>query len=139
MIDVRRVNHIGLRVRDLDTARAFYEKLGFEFVVGPVGPEPVAIVTHPGGVEINFILNATDDGPPTNVLMDETRKPTGYTHVALEVPDLAAVMVELEHLGIPVSGGPIDVGVGRMAFVRDPDLNVIEFHEPRPGGDITVG
>ena len=39
------IAHVGIRVHDLDRSRAFYELLGFEFVVGPVGPEPVAILT----------------------------------------------------------------------------------------------
>ena len=37
--------------------RENYEKLGFEFIAGPVGPEPVAIMEHPSGININFILN----------------------------------------------------------------------------------
>jgi len=53
----------------LARSRAFYSKLGFEFVVGPVGPEPVAIMKHPAGVEVNFILNANVAEAP-NVLMD---------------------------------------------------------------------
>ena len=44
------IAHVGIRVHDLDRARAFYERLGFEFVVGPVGPEPVAILSHPSGL-----------------------------------------------------------------------------------------
>ena len=44
------IAHVGIRVRDLDTARRFYELVGFEFVVGPVGPEPVAILDHPKNV-----------------------------------------------------------------------------------------
>ena len=28
---IKRINHVGLRVRDLEAPRAFYEKLGFEF------------------------------------------------------------------------------------------------------------
>ena len=47
--------HVGIRVHDLARSRAFYEKLGFAFVVGPIGPEPVAILRHPTGVEINLI------------------------------------------------------------------------------------
>ena len=53
MKQITRINHVGLRVRDLALARAFYEKLGFEFLGGPIGPEPVAIVEHPSGVNIN--------------------------------------------------------------------------------------
>lgn len=33
---ITRINHVGLRVRDLALARAFYEKLGFEFLGGPM-------------------------------------------------------------------------------------------------------
>ena len=58
MKEITRINHIGMRVTELDAARAFYEKLGFEFIIGPIGPEPVAIMEHPSGVNINFILNA---------------------------------------------------------------------------------
>ena len=55
------VAHIGIRVRELARARRFYELLGFDFVVGPVGPEPVAILEHPSGVVINLILNGSPD------------------------------------------------------------------------------
>jgi len=60
MEQITRLNHVGLRVRDMNVARKFYEKLGFQFLAGPVGPEPVAIVEHPSGVNINLILNASD-------------------------------------------------------------------------------
>ncbi len=134
-MDIQGINHVGIRVRDLATTRQFYEQLGFEFVVGPVGPEPVAIMRHPGGVVINFILNATEDLPADNPLMDREDKPTGYTHVALEVPDLDAAREELDRLGIEVSGGPIDVGDARFLFIRDPDLNVLELNQPHAPGD----
>ena len=57
MKEITRINHVGLRVSDLAITRDFYEKLGFEFIVGPVGLEPVAIMEHASGVNINFILN----------------------------------------------------------------------------------
>lgn len=133
-MDVQRINHIGIRVRDLAATREFYERLGFEFVVGPVGPEPVAIMRHPCGVVLNFVLNATDEHGADNVLMDRDAKPTGYTHMALEVRDLDAVCDELIRLGIPLSGGPIAVEGARFVFIRDPDSNVVEFNQPgKPG------
>ena len=116
------VSHVGVRVHDLARSRAFYEKLGFEFVVGPVGPEPVAILRHPAGVEINLILNAASESAP-NILMDVPEKHSGYTHVALSVTSVAAVRALLEREGIPVSGVRGQVAV----FVRDPDRNVIEL------------
>ena len=133
-MDIQRINHVGIRVRDLAATRTFYEQLGFEFVAGPVGPEPVAIMKHPGGVVLNFILNATDNQPADNILMDRDAKLTGYTHMALEVPDLDAARDELNRLGIPLSGGPIDVGEARFMFIRDPDLNVVELNQPKAAG-----
>ena len=130
MKEITRLNHIGIRVSNLDKSRKFYEKIGFEFIVGPVGPEPVAIMEHPSGININFILNANQEGVE-NVLMDIPLKHTGYTHMALEVTDLESVKAQLESKNIAITGGPITLPDGAtFIFVRDPDSNVIEFHKP---------
>jgi lactoylglutathione lyase len=129
MNQITRINHVGLRVRDLDVTRAFYGKLGFEFLVGPVGPEPVAVMEHPSGVNINFILNANEQAAPNNLLMDVPEKHTGFTHIALEVTDLAAIEQQLDELGIEITGR-VEFEGARFCFVRDPDANVIEFHQP---------
>ena len=39
---------------------------------------------HPSGVNVNFILNASDF-PGNDLLMDVPEKYTGFTHIALEV------------------------------------------------------
>jgi len=128
--EITRLNHIGIRVSNLDKAREFYEKIGFEFIVGPIGPEPVAIMEHPSGININFILNASQEGVE-NVLMDISLKHTGYTHMALEVTNLESVKSQLDSKNIAITGGPITLPDGAtFIFVRDPDSNVIEFHKP---------
>jgi len=130
MKEIQRINHIGLRVTNLEKSRSFYEKLGFIFLVGPIGPEPVAIMEHPSGVNINFILNSNDK-ETLNVLMDVADKHTGYTHVALEINDLESVQKQLAELGYPITEGPIVTPEGaQFIFIRDPDSNVIEFHLP---------
>lgn len=73
MLEITRINHVGIRVSNLQVTRDFYEKLGFEFIMGPVGPEPVAIMEHPSGVNINFILNANSSSS-VNQLMDISEK-----------------------------------------------------------------
>ncbi len=125
---ITRINHIGLRVSNFEVARDFYAQLGFKYITGPGGPEPVAIVEHPCGININFILNSTQDNK-VNQLMDVTTKHTGYTHVALEVTDAQQVITELASLGIKLSGGPMHHPTGTSFFIRDPDQNVIEFIE----------
>ncbi len=129
MKQITRINHLGLRVRDLAIARSFYEKLGFEFLGGPLGPEPVAIVEHPSGVNINFILNASPGASPTNLLMDEQEKHTGFTHIALEITNVAAVKQQLDDHGIAITEF-VEFDGAAFFFVRDPDGNVIEFNKP---------
>jgi len=127
--EITGVNHLGLRVQSLEQSRAFYEKLGFVFIVGPIGPEPVAIMIHPSGVNINFILNA-NSAIPHNILMDIPEKHTGYTHIALTVSNIESVQRFLKNEKIIISEGPITLANGAvMLFVRDPDKNVIEFHQ----------
>ena len=129
MNEILGINHIGIRVTRLERARSFYEQLGFVFVAGPIGPEPVAIMKHPSGVVINFILNA-DSGVADNVLMDIPQKHPGYTHMALDVSDIEAVETQLNNLGIRITEGPVTLPDGGvMLFIRDQDNNVIEFHK----------
>jgi len=126
---IKGINHIGIRVADLDVSRDFYAQLGFEFIIGPIGPEPIAIMEHPCGVNINFILNA-NSGVTHNVLMDIPEKHPGYTHIALDVKDIDQVQSYIESLNIPITEGPITLPDGGiMFFIRDPDKNVIEFHQ----------
>lgn len=130
MKEIIRINHVGLRVSSLDVSRAFYEQLGFVFIVGPVGPEPVAVMEHPSGININFILNASAK-TTKNMLMDVPEKYAGYTHIALEITDLDSVQEKLRKMNIPITEGPIVVPDGAtLIFIRDPDENVIEFHKP---------
>ncbi|MDQ6994468.1 MAG: VOC family protein [Mariprofundaceae bacterium] len=130
MNEITAIDHVGIRVFNLDLARAFYEKLGFIFITGPVGPEPVAIMRHPCGIVINFILNAVES-PRKNILMDIDEKHAGYTHIALHVTDLNAIQSTLNTLDIVITEGPIHFGenFGSSLFIRDQDNNVIEFHQ----------
>ena len=129
MKEITGINHIGLRVRDMDVSRDFYEQLGFKFIVGPVGPEPVAIVEHPGGVNFNLILNGSDAAPADNILMDVPMKYPGYTHIALEISDAESMAAKITAIGIVITE-KVEYEGARFFFIRDPDNNVIEFHQP---------
>jgi lactoylglutathione lyase len=118
-IAIDRVDHIGIRVRDLDRALAFYGVLGFELHHK---------VTF-DAVEINLIVNANAGDPASNILMDVPDKYAGYTHVALRVASIADTLKALEAHGIKITQGPVKFGAdgGVSLFVRDPDRNVIEL------------
>jgi lactoylglutathione lyase len=128
-IPISGLAHIGIRVHDMERSVRFYELLGFEKTAGPVGPEPVAILEHPSGLELNLVLNAKLESEP-NILMDVPDKHPGITHFALLCADILEAKARLEQAGIPLSGGPIQFGPGAKGiFVRDPDRNVIELHQ----------
>lgn len=130
MLTLTRINHIGLRVSNYEITKAFYSRLGFEHISGPSGPEPVAIMIHSSGININFILNAQGK-EKHNILMEEAVKLTGYTHVALEVGDIQQTKETLVKLSIPLSGETLSHPTGDSVFIRDPDDNVIEFLAPK--------
>jgi lactoylglutathione lyase len=127
-IAIERVDHIGIRVRDLDRALAFYRVLGFT-LQHQVTFDAVAIIRNQAGVEINLIVNANAGDPARNILMDVGEKYAGYTHVALRVASVAATMAALKEAGIVITQGPVSFSDdGNVSvFVRDPDRNVIEL------------
>ena len=62
--------------------------------------------------------------------MDVPEKHTGFTHISLEITDRKAVERHLNEAGIPITE-TVDLPDGAVFFfVRDPDGNVIEFHQP---------
>lgn len=123
------IAHVGIRVHELDASRRFYELIGFDFVMGPVGPEPVVIMNHASGACINLVLNAAPQAQ-ANVLMDVPVKHPGYTHMALFVDDIEQMSALLEGAGYPITEGPVRFPDGTLAiFVRDPDGNVVEFDQ----------
>jgi lactoylglutathione lyase len=127
-IDIARVDHIGVRVRELDRALAFYRVLGFELLRRAEGDD-VAIIRNEHGVELNLVFNANAGDPAANVLMDMPEKFPGYTHIALRVGSIPATIAALKANGIAISQGPVSFGEeGHVSvFVRDPDRNVIEL------------
>jgi catechol 2,3-dioxygenase-like lactoylglutathione lyase family enzyme len=90
-IVIERVDHIGIRVRDLDRALNFYRLLGFDLLRRAEGDD-VAIIRNENGVELNLVFNANAGEPSANVLMDVPDKYPGYTHMALRVASIPATI-----------------------------------------------
>ena len=133
-IAIERVDHIGIRVRHLDRALAFYRVLGFELAHRAKGDD-VAIVRNEHGVELNLIFNANAGDPEANILMDVRDKFPGYTHMALRVASVPATLAALKANGIAITQGPVSFGEqGHVSvFVRDPDRNIIELRGREQG------
>ena len=101
-VAIERVDHIGIRVRDLDRALNFYRVLGFDLLRRAEGDD-VAIVRNGNGVELNLIFNANVGEPGTNVLMDVPEKFPGYTHMALRVGSIPAAIAALKANDIAIT------------------------------------
>ena len=127
-IDIERVDHIGIRVTELERALSFYQVLGFELLHKST-LDAVAINKNRHDVEINLIYNANDGNGGDNILMDVENKYPGFTHVALRVGSIKATIKALAENDIAITQGPVSFGLdGQLSlFVRDPDRNVIEL------------
>ena len=133
-VAIERVDHIGVRVRNLDRALAFYGVLGFVLVRRADGDD-VAIVRNENGIELNLVFNANAGDPAANILMDVQDKFPGYTHIALRVTSIPAMIAALKENGIAITQGPVSFGEsGEISvFVRDPDRNVLELRGREQG------
>jgi len=127
-IDIARVDHIGIRVRDLERAMKFYAMLGFR-LEWKAANDAVAVIRNGQDVELNLVYNANADAEGRNILMDVTEKYPGYTHVALRVASIKRAIEVLRENNVSITQGPVSFGRdGHVSvFVRDPDLNVVEL------------
>jgi catechol 2,3-dioxygenase-like lactoylglutathione lyase family enzyme len=132
------VNHIGLRVSDLERSIRFYGALGFEEsmamdvpddataqllqVPAPVGLRAVYLTNGPFVLEL-LAYEHHPAGPVERTMTD-----TGLTHLSIGVDDVAAAKVAAAGHGGEVVEAT-DVGVAVM--VRDPDGQLIELLDVR--------
>ncbi len=141
MAHVRRFDHVGITVSDLDTATAFFVGLGLEvegraFVEGefvdtatgsPGTRTHIVVLRTPGGgpgLELSsFVSPDHEPGSPTAMANE-----LGLRNVAFEVDDLQAAVDGLAADGYGLIGG---IGryenVWRMAYVRGPEGIIVSL------------
>jgi len=113
------VHHVGINVRDLDACRRFYvEKLGLVELERPDFGFPGAWL-QAGRQQVHLLQQASYVPAPSG------------QHFAFEVAGLDAAIADLRAAGVEVSDAFEIAGVGRQAFLRDPDGNGIELNEPK--------
>jgi len=130
-----RWEHVGLAVRDLDRAAAWYCRAfaltrTFAFRVDGARLAGVILESEEGWrIELLSRVGSTPGlraGSPIEAALTE-----GYGHIALRVADLDAAYRSLTYHGarIVVPPGPSPEGGIRMGWVSDPDGNLIELIE----------
>ena len=122
-----RILHTMLRVGDLDRAVRFYtDVLGMKVLRTTDRPErkyTLAFVGY-GSEREGAVLELT-----YNYGVDRYDLGTGFGHVAIEVPDVAAACESVRRKGGTVTreAGPVKGGTTVIAFVQDPDGYKIEL------------
>jgi methylmalonyl-CoA epimerase len=111
-----KIDHLGIAVRSLDTALAFYEKqLGF--AVGlreTVEREKVKVAMLPAGESRIELLEAT--GPDSVIAKFIDKRGEGLHHVAIKVPDLTSAVARLKSSGARLLNEP-QRGAGGHLYV----------------------
>jgi lactoylglutathione lyase len=124
-----RILHTMLRVGDLDRSIDFYTNvLGMRLLRRTERPEQrytLAFVGY-GDERTNAVLELT-----YNHGVDHYEIGTGYGHIAIDVPDVAAACDAVRAKGGVVTreAGPVKGGTTVIAFVQDPDGYKIELIE----------
>jgi catechol 2,3-dioxygenase-like lactoylglutathione lyase family enzyme len=127
---MHRLDHVALRVADLDRAITFYrDKIGLSLMFSEVDPEhheAFAFLELEGG---NLeLLQLLDDGNQPLPFTQPAPAPPWCPHVALGVADLDALMGTLAENGLALLKGPLEIpGKVRWLYLADPDNNVLEF------------
>ncbi len=110
------IDHLGVAVKSLAAARAFYENLGLT-VVGEetVETEQVRLAMVPVGETRIELLEATS--PESAIARFIAKRGEGLHHVALRVNDLAATVERLRKKGTRLISDDIKVGAGGHLYV----------------------
>ena len=135
MAAIRRFDHVGITVADLDTVAAFFVGLGFvvegrmfmegEFVDTVIGipnsrSEILTLVPPGGGTNLELSSFVSPDHEPGSPAAMSTE--LGLRNISFEVDDLQAIVDGLAADGYDLVGG---IGqyehIWRMAYVRGPE------------------
>ncbi len=127
-IQVKRIDHITLVVKDLEISRQFYvDVLGMVEVPRPnflfAGLWFAAGTTH-----VHLIREHAESGPAKVYVPDECTI-SRTRHFAFEVEDALAAKACLDSLEIPIVAGPKSRPDGpTQLYIFDPDDNLVELY-----------
>jgi LAO/AO transport system kinase len=111
-----RIDHLGIAVKSLDRALAFYENsLGLRSALREVVPqEKVTVAMLPLGDPRIELLQASEPGSVIDKFIE--KRGEGLHHIALKVPDLAAAVDRLKTSGARILNEP-RTGAGGHLYV----------------------
>ena len=110
------IDHLGIAVKSLASAKAIYEKLGLQ--VSPeevVEGERVRLVMVPVGESRLELLEPTSDDSVIAKFL--AKRGEGLHHVCLRVPDLPATVAKLKQDGVRLVSNEIKIGAGGHRYI----------------------
>ena len=118
-MNILKIDHIGIAVKNLAESSKFYEALGIKSTgVEEVAEQKVKVSFFPvGDSEIELLESTSPDGPIAKYI---EKNGEGMQHMALRVDDIEAALVELKARGIRLIDEKPRYGAGgaRIAFVH---------------------
>ncbi|MFZ0421015.1 MAG: methylmalonyl-CoA epimerase [Candidatus Sulfotelmatobacter sp.] len=110
------IDHLGIAVKSLGTAKSIYEKLGL--TLSPeetVEQEQVRVVMVPVGESRLELLEATSENSAIAKFI--SKRGEGLHHLCLRVPDLPAAVERLKKDGVRLVSEEIKTGAGGHKYV----------------------
>jgi glyoxylase I family protein len=144
-VAIKRVNHTGISVSDMERSLTFYrDLLGMELVfdsdLDDVAPLNAVVGMDKARGRVTW-LRADDktmielwqwNHPQGRPLPDDYRPADrGVTHFALEVDDVDELCERIVAAGLHANTKPLDLGLHKTTYVRGPDNEIIEILEDR--------
>ena len=118
-MELKRVDHVGIAVENLEESVKFYESLGFKATgYEVVAEQKVKVAFLPcGDSELELLESTEPDGPIARFI--EKNGP-GIQHIAIRVDDIDKALEELKEKGVRLIDQTPRYGAGnaRIAFVH---------------------
>jgi methylmalonyl-CoA epimerase len=111
-----KVDHLGIAVKSIATARKFYEQLGMHVISEEVVEhEKVRAAMVPVGDTRFELLEGTADDSAITRFID--KRGEGLHHVAVHVNDISATFEDLKRRGVRLISDEIKVGAGGHLYI----------------------
>ena len=110
------LDHLGIAVKSLESAKAIYELLGFSVSDEEEVPaEKVRLVMVPvGDTRLELLEPTSEDSVIAKFI---AKRGEGLHHISLRVPDLESAVNKLKQNGIRLVSEKIGVGAGGHRYV----------------------
>ena len=110
------VDHIGIAVKSLHSARAIYELIGLSVTDEEEVPaEQVRVAMVPVGETRLELLEPTSDDSVIAKFI--AKRGEGLHHISLRVPDLEAAVMKLKQNGVRLVSEKIGIGAGGHGYI----------------------